>query len=174
MAAVAAALARAVSARADLVVAGHDVVPVAGPRRWWEGPLNVEALALGSVQCALTVANELWPGIATQVRAELVEANFASVGHLRVDGRSPSMFAPMSSYFRCADGWLRTHANFPHHAAALLRAVGATDRATLAAALASRSTADAETAIVAAGGVAAAMRTRSEWESSPQGRAVAT
>jgi crotonobetainyl-CoA:carnitine CoA-transferase CaiB-like acyl-CoA transferase len=162
-----------VSALADFVAAGHDVVPVVGPRRWWEGPLNVEALALGSVQCALTAANELWPGIATEVRAELVAANFASVTHLRIDGRRPSMFAAMSGYFRCADGWLRTHANFPHHAAALCRAVGATDGAALAAALARRSTADAETVIVAAGGLAASLRTRSDWESSPEGRSVA-
>lgn len=146
---------------------------MAGPRRWWEGPLNVEALALQSVQCALTAANALWPGIATELRTELVAASFGSVTHLRIDGRSASMFAPMSGYFRCGDGWLRTHANFPHHAAALRRAVGATDRATLVTALAGRSAGDAEAAIVAAGGLAARLRARSEWESSPEGRSVA-
>jgi crotonobetainyl-CoA:carnitine CoA-transferase CaiB-like acyl-CoA transferase len=148
-------------------------MPVAGPHVWWGGPLNVEALALGSVQCALTAANAAGLARVTKVRAEFVAANFDSVRHLRVDGRSPAMFAPMSGYFRCADGWLRTHANFPHHAAALRDAVGADDRDALAGALAHLSAGEAELAIRAAGGVAARMRTREEWESSAEGQAVA-
>jgi hypothetical protein len=98
---------------ADLVDVDRHAVPVVGPRAWWAGPLNVEALAIGSVQCALTVASALGSRRATEVRTELVAANFDSVTHLRVGGRQPSMFASMSGYFRCADGWLRTHANFP-------------------------------------------------------------
>jgi hypothetical protein len=91
--------------------------------------LNVEALALESVSCALTAANAHGSERATEVHAELVAANFDSVTHLRVGGRKPSMFAAMSGYFRCADGWLRTHANFPHHAAALGQALAVTDAA---------------------------------------------
>ena len=63
---------------------------------WWADPLNVEALALESVQCALTAANALGSDRATEVDAELVAANFDSVGHLSVGGRKPSMFAAMS------------------------------------------------------------------------------
>src|SRR6478735_5615692 len=29
-------------------------------------------------------------------------------------------FAPLSGFFRTADGWVRTHANYPHHRARLL------------------------------------------------------
>jgi crotonobetainyl-CoA:carnitine CoA-transferase CaiB-like acyl-CoA transferase len=159
---------------ADLVDVDRCAVPVVGPRVWWAGPLNVEALALESVQCALTAANALSSEHATEVRAELVAANFDSVTHLRVSGRKPSMFAAMSGYFRCSDGWLRTHANFPHHAAALTQALAVTDRGALADALSELPVIEAETAIRAAGGVAARLRTRVEWESSPQGRAVAT
>ena len=158
---------------ADVVDADRHGVPVVGPRVWWAGPLNVEALALGSVQCALTAANARSLARATKVRAELVAANFDSVTHLRVGGRKPSMFAAMSGYFRCADGWLRTHANFPHHAAALRQALAVTDRDGLADALRQRPVIEAEAVIRAAGGVAARLRTRTEWESSQQGRAVA-
>jgi crotonobetainyl-CoA:carnitine CoA-transferase CaiB-like acyl-CoA transferase len=158
---------------ADLLDVDQYAVPVVGPRVWWAGPLNVEALALESVQCALTAANALGSTRLTEVRSELVAANFDSVTHLRVSGRKPSMFAAMSGYFRCADGWLRTHANFPHHEAALSQALAVTDRAALADALGELPVIEAETAIRAAGGVAARLRTRAEWQSSPQGRTVA-
>jgi hypothetical protein len=148
---------------AELVDVDRYAARVVAPRVWWAGPLNAEALALGSVQCALTAANALGSGRATEVRAELVAANFDSVTHLRVSGRRPSMFAAMSGYVRCADGWLRTHANFPHHPAA----VGLRDRD----ALSELPAIEAETTIRAAGGVAARLHTRAEWESSPQGRA---
>ncbi|MGW1120788.1 CoA transferase, partial [Streptomyces tanashiensis] len=29
--------------------------------------------------------------------------------HLRVDGRAPVSFAPLSRFWRAADGWVRTH-----------------------------------------------------------------
>ena len=158
---------------AGLLDVDRYAAPVVGPRMWWAGPLNVEALALGSVQCALTAVNALSPEPAMEVRAEVVAANFESVKHLRVNGRKPTAFAPMSGYFRCADGWLRTHANFPHHAAALLQAFAVDDRDTLADALAELPAIEAESSVRAAGGVAAALRTRAEWESSLQGLAVA-
>jgi hypothetical protein len=148
-------------------------IPVVGPRVWWAGPRNVEGLALESVRCALTAANALRPGKAAEVRAEVVAANFASPSHLRIDGRRPSLFAPMSAYFRCADGWVRTHANFPHHAAALHRLFAVKDREGLAKALAELPAIAVEGSIRNAGGVAAALRTRAEWEVSPYGRAVA-
>jgi len=158
---------------AGLVDVDHYAVPVVGPRVWWAGPLNVGALALESVQCALTAAKALGSENAMEERAELVAANFDSVTHLRISGRKPSMFAAMSGYFCCADGWLRTHANFPQHAAALSHALAVTDRRELAAALGELPVIEAENTIRAAGGVAARLRTRMEWESSPEGRAVA-
>jgi crotonobetainyl-CoA:carnitine CoA-transferase CaiB-like acyl-CoA transferase len=158
---------------AGLLDVDRHAVPVHGPRVWWAGPLNVETLAIESVRCALSAARARGLGSATEVTSELVAANFASVSHLRVDGRAPRMFAPMSGYFRCADGWIRTHANYPHHEAALCRALGVTDAASLTAALAELPAAPTEAAIRAAGGVAAALRSREEWISGPQGRAVA-
>jgi crotonobetainyl-CoA:carnitine CoA-transferase CaiB-like acyl-CoA transferase len=160
------------NAIAGLVDVDRWAVPIEGPRVWWAGPLNVEALALESVQCALTAANAV-TGHRTEVQAELVAATFGSASHLRVNGRTPSLFGPMSGYFRCEDGWLRTHANFPHHAAALERLLGVTDHEGLAEVLREVPVTVAQDAIRAAGGVAAALRTRAAWEASPEGRAVA-
>ena len=162
------------SSLAALLDVDRYAVSVAGPRVWWAGPLNVEALALESVRCALTAASAVSPGSVPKVHAELVAANFGSVSHLRVSGRKPFMFAPMSGYFRCADGWLRTHANFPHHAAALRQTLGVADGEQLADALLGLPVIATETAIRAAGGVAAALRSRAEWDASQAGRAIAT
>lgn len=149
---------------------------VTGPRRWWAGPLDVEGLALGSVQAAAT-ALQVWdPGRTPSVPADVVGPSFDSLRHLRVDGRAPVGFVPLSGFRECADGWVRTHANYPHHAAALRRALGLADdadQADLAAALAGRSALDVEESVVAAGGVAAAVRSPDEWEASPQGQAAA-
>ena len=49
--------------------------------------MNVEALALDSLRCALTAVSALGSDRATEVRAELVAASFDSVTDLRVSGR---------------------------------------------------------------------------------------
>jgi hypothetical protein len=54
---------------ADLVEVDRYAVPVAGPRVWRAIPLNVEALALESVQRALTAANAVGWDHVTEVRA---------------------------------------------------------------------------------------------------------
>src|SRR5699024_912123 len=46
-----------------------------------------------------------------------VATSFVSERHLLVDGRAPTPFAPLSGFWRAADGWVRTHANYPHHRA---------------------------------------------------------
>ncbi|MBO0769138.1 MAG: hypothetical protein J2O48_10695, partial [Solirubrobacterales bacterium] len=110
---------------ASLIDVPRYVVPVHGPERWWSGPLNTERLALDSVQCAAVAANSVQSDAIAGIRADLVAANFASIGHLKIGGERVTPFAELSGYFRCAaDGWIRTHGNYPHHAAALARATG--------------------------------------------------
>ncbi|MER5824412.1 CoA transferase, partial [Streptomyces mirabilis] len=53
-----------------------------------------------------------------------VATAFHSERHLRVEGREPVNFAPLSRFWRTADGWVRTHANYPHHQKRLLGALG--------------------------------------------------
>ncbi|MEV6355072.1 CoA transferase [Streptomyces hydrogenans] len=115
-------------------------------------------------------------GAAGPVRVDdgAVATAFVSERHLRVDGRAPVSFAPLSRFWRAADGWVRTHANYPHHRTALLAALGAADSVeAVAEAIGARGAVDVETAVYAAGGLAVALRTPGEWAAHPQGREVA-
>ncbi|WP_030789652.1 CoA transferase [Streptomyces sp. NRRL S-920] len=120
-----------------------------------------------------------------------VATAFTSERHLLVDGRAPVNFAPLSRFWRTADGWVRTHANYPHHRAALTAALGLADEpsvdtgdagdavdtvdmvTSVAACLAERSAVEVEDAVYAAGGLAVALRSPKEWTAHPQGAAVA-
>ncbi|MFF4498886.1 CoA transferase [Streptomyces sp. NPDC001401] len=112
------------------------------------------------------------PGV--RVDDGAVAAAFHSERHLLVDGRAPVTFAPLSRFWRTADGWVRTHANYPHHRARLLDALGVPDDvAAVEAALAERSSLEVEEAVYAAGGLAVALRTPKEWAVHEQAVAVA-
>ncbi|MFD3715539.1 CoA transferase [Streptomyces sp. NPDC058677] len=103
-----------------------------------------------------------------------VATAFVSERHLLVDGRAPVTFAPLSRFWRTADGWVRTHANYPHHRARLLDALGVPEDVTaVGAALAERSSLEVEEAVYAAGGLAVALRTPQQWAAHEQGAAVA-
>ncbi|MEU6671105.1 CoA transferase [Streptomyces sp. NPDC046727] len=105
-----------------------------------------------------------------------VAAAFHSERLLRVDGRTPDVFAPLSRFWRTADGWVRTHANYPHHRARLLDALGLPADASaedVAARLAGRSARETEEAVQGAGGLAVALRTPEEWQAHPQSAEVA-
>jgi crotonobetainyl-CoA:carnitine CoA-transferase CaiB-like acyl-CoA transferase len=107
-------------------------------------------------------------------------------GHVAAAVRSESLFrrgdrpagvgfAPLSRFWRTADGWVRTHANYPWHRAALLGELGTAEHPdAVAAALAERQAREVEERVFAAGGVAAAVRSLDEWRAHPQGRALAT
>lgn len=114
-------------------------------------------------------------GLPTDIDAEpaLAKAAFSAMEHLRVDGEAARAWAPMSGFFATADGWVRTHANYPHHAAVLSAVLGATNREELTRSLASRSALEVEDAVTAAGGVAVAVRSREEWAAHPHGAASA-
>ncbi|MFD7697218.1 CoA transferase [Streptomyces sp. NPDC059805] len=100
---------------------------------------------------------------------------FVSERHLLVDGRAPVWFAPLSRFWPAADGWVRTHANYPHHRAALTAALGVSgeDPDAVAAAVAERPAREVEDAVYAAGGLAVALRTPAEWAAHEQAAEVA-
>ncbi|MEV5381575.1 CoA transferase [Streptomyces sp. NPDC052721] len=105
-----------------------------------------------------------------------VATAFHSERLLRVDGRAPVVFAPLSRFWRTADGWVRTHANYPHHRARLLGALGLPADASaeeVAGRLAETSAQEAEETVHAAGGLAVALRTPAEWQAHPQAAEVA-
>lgn len=149
--------------------------PPPSPRRWWAGPLDVERLAWTAVDAVRDAARRVVEARGQSWRAgttpELVAASFAALEHLRVGGEPAPSWAPMSGFFRAADGWVRTHANYPHHAAALTRATGAADRDALRDRLAALPALEVERAVHAAGGIAVAVRTPAEWDAHPHGAA---
>ncbi|GGK86887.1 CoA transferase [Streptomyces flaveus] len=147
-----------------------------------EARLPVRELARGCVGACALAAAELGarrsgrevPSV--RVDDGAVATAFVSERHLLVDGRAPVTFAPLSRFWRTADGWVRTHANYPHHRARLLGALGLSADASVeavGAALAERSAVEVESAVYAAGGLAVALRTAKEWASHEQGAAVA-
>jgi crotonobetainyl-CoA:carnitine CoA-transferase CaiB-like acyl-CoA transferase len=87
----------------------------------------------------------------------------------------PAPRDPMTGDYSTRDGWIRLHTNAPHHRAAAERVLGRKgDEAAVARAVAGWSKTELESAIVAAGGCAAEMRSAAEWLEHPQGRAVMT
>ncbi|GAA1275058.1 CoA transferase [Saccharothrix xinjiangensis] len=89
-----------------------------------------------------------------------VAVAFTSERHLRVDGRAGAAFAPLSGFWRTADGWARTHANYPHHRERLLSALGVPeDREALRRELATRRALEVQETAYAAGALAVAAAT---------------
>jgi hypothetical protein len=90
-----------------------------------------------------------------------VAVAYRSDRYLRVDGAPPPVWAPLSGFWESADGWIRTHGNYPHHARALRRALGLTDAAgpeAVARRVAALSSDAAVGRISEAGGLAVAVR----------------
>ncbi|MFI9650234.1 CoA transferase [Streptomyces sp. NPDC052040] len=145
-------------------------LPVRERARACVGACALAAAEWGARRAGLSAV----PGV--RVDDGAVAAAFLSERQLRVDGRAPVNFAPLSRFWRGADGWVRTHANYPHHRQRLLDALGlAADASveTVAEAIAARPAVEVEDLVYAAGGLAVAMRTPGEWAAHEQGRAVA-
>ncbi|GHG25469.1 putative L-carnitine dehydratase [Streptomyces albogriseolus] len=140
-------------------------------RKFARACVGVCALAAAELAARRTGAGEV---PAVRVDDGAVATAFVSERHLRTDGRAAESFAPLSRFWRTADGWVRTHANYPHHRARLLTALGAPeDPDAVAAVLARRSAREVEETVTAAGGLAVALRTPEEWAAHGQAAAVA-
>ncbi|MFF4491857.1 CoA transferase [Streptomyces sp. NPDC001544] len=145
--------------------------------------LPVRELARSCVGACALAAAELGArraglGAVPEVRVDdgAVATAFHSERHLLVDGRAPVAFAPLSRFWRTADGWVRTHANYPHHRTRLLGALGLPQDAsveTVAQRLAGRTARETEETVYRAGGLAVALRTPEEWAAHDQAAAVA-
>ncbi|MFF4368573.1 CoA transferase [Streptomyces sp. NPDC001594] len=132
-----------------------------------EGPLPVRELARAAVGVCALAAAELaavraggtaWDAAPVVVDEGAVATAFVSERHLRVAGRAPVSFAPLSGFWRAADGWVRTHANYPHHEAALVRALGVPATAdAVRGALAERGAVEAQELVYGHGGLAVAV-----------------
>ncbi|MBR7838570.1 CoA transferase, partial [Actinospica durhamensis] len=145
--------------------------------------LAVTELAVGAVAAAAAAAAHFARArgaspVTTRwaVPARAVAASYRGDQLLRVDGQAFPGFAELSGFFRTRDGWVRTHANYPHHRARLLAAFDLPEdsgRDVLVARLAECDALDAEERVRAHQGIAVAVRTPQEWATHPQSTAVA-
>lgn len=141
------------------------------------GPLVHDAIAAASLSAALLVARRAGCAVPTvELDPVRVATAVTSERHFRLAGVPVDAFAELSGYWPTADGWLRTHANYPHHRERLLTALGLAHDTTaddLLHALHGRSALEAEELVTAAGGIAVAARTEDEWARHPHAAAVA-
>jgi crotonobetainyl-CoA:carnitine CoA-transferase CaiB-like acyl-CoA transferase len=169
--------------------AGLEVLWVSGDPGRLPSRLPVEEVAIACTAAALLAAAALHAQrggdggsrgspAARLDRAHLAAA-FRSEAYLRVGGEPAGPgFAPLSRFWRTADGWIRTHGNYPWHRDALLRALDCAgdaggDPERVAGALAELGAREAEELVAGAGGVAAAVRAEDGWRTEPPGQAVA-
>ncbi|HEX4092847.1 MAG TPA: CoA transferase [Trebonia sp.] len=151
-----------------------------GPRAVLPSVFDVTGLATGSVAAATLAAAEFLaaradgPPLPVTVDSRQACAAFAAEGLFTPIGwERPAIWDPIAGNYQATDGWIRLHTNYAYHRAAVERLLGAADRDSVAAAVARWKAEELETAVVEAGGCAAAMRTRDQWLATPAGAATA-
>jgi crotonobetainyl-CoA:carnitine CoA-transferase CaiB-like acyl-CoA transferase len=142
-------------------------------------PYQVAEAAVASIGVALAsvaALDEQRSGRAAEVLLDgrHAAAAFQSERFLRLgSGDEPDLWDPIAGNYPTADGWIRLHTNLPHHRDAVVGVLGVEpERAAVAAAAARWPSEELETTVIAAGGVAARMRTVEEWLRHPQRAAV--
>jgi CoA-transferase family III len=137
---------------------------VSGPRTTLTSTFAVTEAAAAAVGASLLAAT---PGAGVRVAVDTRQLAVAvrSERYVRRDGRpGGNPFDPLSTFHRTADGWLRLHANYAWHREAALRVLDcAEEEGDAPAAIAEWKAVDLETALHAAGGVGAAVRTEAQW-----------
>ena len=148
-------------------------------------PLAVADCAVAAVAACLAAAADLATARSGRrpeitLDTEHVAAAVRSEFWLRdAAGRGIDGFAPLSRLWPAADGWVRTHANYPWHRAALLAALGVDDgpdtdvHGAVADAIAARTALEIEQVVYDQGGLAVAARTKAEWRAGGQHAATA-
>lgn len=161
-----AALALVRSRRADIPLDSH--LPV--------GEFVHDAIAAASLSAAFLAARRAGsavPGV--QLDPLRVATAVTSERHFRIGGEPMNAWAELSGFWQTADGWVRTHANYPHHRARLLEALNLQDATTadgLREHLAGCAAKDVEEGVCAQGGIATVVRTEAQWQEHPQSAAV--
>ncbi|MEU6280717.1 CoA transferase [Streptomyces sp. NPDC047028] len=161
-------LARVTTVPREGALAAH--LPARELARSCVGACALAAAELGARRAGLAEVPEV------RVDDGAVAAAFHSERLVRIDGRTPVSFAPLSRFWPAADGWVRTHANYPHHRARLLGALDLAEDASVddvADRIGGRPALEVEEAVYGAGGLAVALRTPEEWDGHAQATAVA-
>ncbi|MDA9411369.1 CoA transferase [Bradyrhizobium sp. CCBAU 45384] len=134
-----------------------------------------------TIAAAGLAAAEIWRLRSGEVQEVSVDMRHAVVEcrserYLRLDDKPPPpAWDAIAGVYRTGDNsFVRCHTNFPHHRDAVCKVLGCTpERDKVQAALLQWKGEDFETAVYAAGGVVALMRSYDEWSALPQARALA-
>ena len=175
------------SALAGLMnLAGFDPAAMTGVHLTGQEPALPSSFAIGTgaqatIAAAALAANELWrhrTGRRQQVSVDMRHAaiEFRSEHYLRFDGKPYEEYHDdLAGLYRCGDGrWARLHTNLPHHCSGLLALLNVPhDKKAVQSAVEKWKAEDLETAAAEAGLAVTACRSFAEWDSHPQGRAVA-
>ena len=152
-----------------------DRVVVTGPADALPSTFPVTRVATDVIAAATEAVAEYtgWNGAVT-IDTRHAATAVRSERHARVLDREPApLWDPIAGDYPAADGWVRLHTNYPHHRAAALRVLDVDeDRDAVTKAVADWDAVALETAIVGAGGCAAAMHTGDEWHRHEHGREV--
>ncbi len=144
--------------------------------------LPTEDVAVACVSVALMAASaslsrRVGRSVDCMVDRQRVADAVLSERRFTVRGETASMgFAPLSTFWRAADGWVRTHANYSWHRSALLTALEVRDagdtettQRLLATAMRELSAQEVEDRVFSHDGVAVRVRSDREWSASQQG-----
>src|SRR6185436_19368624 len=161
--------------------AGLEAVSLAGAEPALPSSFAVGTAAQATVAASALAANELWhlrTGRRQHVSVDMRHAGieFRSERYLQIDGKPPHEHRDKTvGLYRTKDGrWIRLHTNLPHHRAGTLKLLGAEyDRADVQRKIDGWNAYDLEDAAAKAGLVVTATRSFAEWNSTPQGQAVA-
>lgn len=140
----------------------------------------VATAAQSTIAAAALAACELGHlrGVPRQtVTVDATHAAAECLAWFSIDGRAPELWDRFSGLYRTRDGWVRVHANFPHHRDIALRLLGLdpakAERKDAEQAMPGWDAIAFEQAAADAGGVATAVRSFAQWDATAQGQAVA-
>ena len=149
-----------------------SAVPLAGALP--SGRFVHDAIAAASFSAALLAARRVGCAVpSVELNPLKVATAVTSDKHFRLNGEPVAAWGELSGFWPCSDGWVRTHANYPHHRSALLSALELPDDTgadEFMVALHSMNAVDVQEKVVAAGGVATVVRTADEWAEHPHAR----
>ena len=148
-------------------------VEVSGRSGLLPSVFRVDLLAAASVGAVSSAAAVYWelrggPRAFASVARDHAELAFLSERFFKIAGNELELWADLSGDYRTRDGWVRLHCNFPAHRDAAVRALACPPtRDAVAGACLERGSLEVEDAVLAAGGAAAALRSRDEWAAFP-------
>ena len=157
-----------------------DALHFSGPSGGLPSRFHVSELASATIGVATLAAAELWAARRKDaLRTVSVDRRLAGAAfrcerlQQPVGWTLPAGWDPIAGDYETADGWIRLHTNYPYHREAVTRVLGVpADKQRVAAAVKSWNANELESAVVDAGGCAAALRTMDAWRAHPQGTAL--